>query len=245
MEYRFTFVVGGVNVDDDSIVTALMEHLDATLARAGGLNLLVMSADGSDAIDAARNAVLGVKFHVPQLQVLRLDRDLVGISEIAERTGRSRQNVTQWVTGERRSDAEQSFPVPETVVGRARIWLWTEVNSWLRNLGLGDDEALPTRTEMNDIDYMLRHNNLLPLDRPRAQLTWPVGYVGLSSEPGTVYVGRVSHRSGLLNAFLHHNEPSRSVELLSTDFEYLTRLSVVKVTYSASTTPTFVTESSE
>lgn len=238
MEYGFTFVVGGVDVNDASIVSVLMEQLDATLARAGGVDLLVMSADGSDAIDAARNAALSVKFHVPQLQILRLDRDLVGISEIAERTGRSRQNVAQWVTGERRADIAQPFPPPEAVVGRARVWLWTEVNAWLRHLRLEDEEALPSRAEINDIDYMLRHNLLLPLNRPQARLGWPVGYVAQPPQPGTDLNERLASAPARLSALLLWY-PAHACEVIRVDLA--TQTVTTQEAYSLTPTPTFVT----
>src|SRR5690242_14634584 len=83
VRYEFTFVVEGADVDDDSVVTALAERLDAMLARGAGVNLLTISQEGSDAIDAARNAVLAVRFQVPEIDFMYLDRDLVGVTEIA------------------------------------------------------------------------------------------------------------------------------------------------------------------
>jgi hypothetical protein len=173
VRYEFTFVVGGVDPDDNDAAATLAEHLDAMLARGAGVSLLVIEQEGFDAIDAARNAVLAARFRVPEMVFQRVDRDLVGISEIADRTGRSRQNVAQLVAGERH-EAVGPFPQVEGVVGRARVWIWGEVNTWLRQIGLGDDVATPTREEMTDIDYMLRHDRLLPLDRPPAQLSYPL-----------------------------------------------------------------------
>lgn len=42
------------------------------------------------------------------------------MSDIAERTGRTRQNVQQWVK-----------PPPEGSAGRSLAWRWAEVNAWL------------------------------------------------------------------------------------------------------------------
>lgn len=177
MRYEFTFAIEGSGPDDTESVVALTEHFDAMLARAAGVDLLTIASDGSDAIDAARTAVISTRFYVPQIEFLYLDRDLVGITEIAQRTGRSRQNVTQWVTGARHSDAVEPFPKVEGVVGRARVWLWAEVNLWLRQLDLGDDIAGPNRAEITDIDYMLRHDRLRTLQRPAAGLVWPAPHV--------------------------------------------------------------------
>ena len=120
---------------------------------------------------------MAVKFLLPSVTFLYLDRDLVGITEIAKRTGRTRQNVSQWVTAERHSGIAHQFPKAEGVVGRARVWLWAEVDAWLRQLGLGDNIPGPTRGEMTDIDYMIRHHQLLTLERPATGVLWPLSYV--------------------------------------------------------------------
>jgi hypothetical protein len=177
-QYELTFVVEGISPEDDDAVAVLARDLDASVALGAGVTLLLITAEGSDAIDAARNAVLGVLFRVPSVRFLYLDRDLVGISEIAERTGRSRQNVSQWVMAERHSDIAEPFPRPEGVVGRARVWLWAEVNAWLRNLDLADEFPGPIRAEMIDIDYMIRHHQLLKLERPVAGSAYPSTYFG-------------------------------------------------------------------
>ena len=172
MLYDFTFVIEGANTDDDDVVSALTEHLDATLARGAGVDLLIITADGIHAIDAARNAIASVKYIAPQIEFLYLDRDLVGISEIASRAGRTRQNVTQWVLGERQMQASP-FPKVEGVVGRARIWLWSEVNSWLQSIGLGDRVSIPRRYEMTDIDFMIRHKFFGDSRLPSLGPVWP------------------------------------------------------------------------
>jgi hypothetical protein len=224
MEFAFTFVISGATVDDEPIVTLLFEELDATLARAGNVDLLALMMAGSDAIDAARNVVLKVKFFVPQIQFLRLDRDLVGVSEIAQRTRRTRQNVAQWVNGERRSEPMTSFPEPEAVVGRKRIWLWADVNAWLRQLGLSDEVGVPTRSDMVDIDYMLQHNILLTLERPRVDIGWP----SMIFSPMLLAVGTATsdswlrsssgYQSAQLTYNAHYHSPERLTILTSSTF---------------------------
>jgi predicted DNA-binding transcriptional regulator AlpA len=186
--YEFTFVVEGVNAEDDEAVSVLAEHLDATLARGAGVNLLLITSEGVDAIHAALNAIASAESLVPKIRFLHLDRDLVGISEIAKRTGHSRQNVAQWVTGERRAADSAPFPKVEGVVGRARIWLWSEVNAWLRLLGLGDDITPPRRNEIANIDFFILHKEAISRNRPRTDLVWPPVFAGFLDE-GTAHVG--------------------------------------------------------
>ncbi|HMH91056.1 MAG TPA: hypothetical protein VK586_08230, partial [Streptosporangiaceae bacterium] len=173
-------------------VRVLAEDLDATLARGAGVNLLLITSDGIDALHAARNAIASAESLIPQIKFLYLDRDLVGISEIAERTGRSRQNVAQWVRGERHATASEPFPRVEGVVGRARIWLWSEVNAWVRMLGFGDEIASPRGRDITNIDFLILHKDFLASNRSRAEVVWPPVHMEtprsiemLRSDPGS------------------------------------------------------------
>ncbi|MFI6465545.1 helix-turn-helix transcriptional regulator [Streptomyces sp. NPDC050528] len=157
MDYDFTFVVSGVDVDDQAAVDVLRDRCDALLARAGGVDLLSITSSADTAVEAALIAASAARAAVPQLRVCRLDRDLVGVHEIADRTGRSRQNVSQWIAGERKTQAG-AFPAAEGTVGRSQAWLWSEVNSWLALHGLDDGAAYPTRAEMAEIDVALTNS---------------------------------------------------------------------------------------
>ncbi|MFC8518670.1 helix-turn-helix transcriptional regulator [Streptomyces sp. NPDC057257] len=157
MDYDFTFVISGVDVDDQAAVDALLDTCDALLARAGGVDLLSITGSGGSAVEAALNAVSAARDAVPRLRVRRLDRDLVGVHEIAERTGRTRQNVSQWIAGERKAQGTP-FPAAEGTVGRSQAWLWSEVNEWLTAHGLDDGAAYPTRDEMAEIDVALANS---------------------------------------------------------------------------------------
>jgi hypothetical protein len=58
-----------------------------------------------------------------------IDDDLVDISEIAARVGRSREAVRLWSSGQRGSGG---FPLPVGVLpGSVKVWDWSSVNSWL------------------------------------------------------------------------------------------------------------------
>ena len=203
MLYDFTFVIEGVDPGDEEVATALTEELDASLARGAGVDLLLITAEGLSAVDAAQNAMRSVQYVAPQIRLLYVDRDLVGISEIAERTGRSRQNVTQWVNGERRGTISIPFPKVEGVVGRARIWLWAEVNSWLRILDLGDPIPSPRRHEITDIDFLIRHKDWLTRKYPTTDAVWPFVYLERDHQLGLPTAGS--------NAITAHSEAVASV----------------------------------
>lgn len=154
MGYEFLFVVDGVSVDDDVAVGIIFDEFDGLLTRHRGKHLLDVAESGDSAIDAAHRLVVRLHEELPKLRLLRLDPDLVGVTDIAERTGRSRQNILQWVNAERRNDA-QAFPDPEGTVGRSLVWRWAEVNAWLAVIGESVGDAGATREDALHIDFML------------------------------------------------------------------------------------------
>ncbi|KPC81519.1 helix-turn-helix transcriptional regulator [Streptomyces sp. NRRL S-4] len=154
MEYEFLFVVDGVGVDDDVSVGVIFDEFDGLLTRHRGTYLLDLAESGESAVDAAHRLVVRLGRWLPQLNLLRLDPDLVGVPDIAERTNRTRQNVLQWINGERRGDAG-AFPDPEGTVGRSLVWRWAEVNAWLAGIGEQVGDPGPPRQDALYIDFML------------------------------------------------------------------------------------------
>lgn len=152
-EYEFSLIVDGVSVDDDEATVILAERFDAVVSTSRGVNRISISAVGPDAVGAFTGLVRDLGGALPRLQILRVDPDLVGVPDIAQRTGRTRQSVQQWVAGER--NAGRSFPLPEGSAGRALVWRWAEVDQWLKPLGLDDGVAWPTRDESVQMDALL------------------------------------------------------------------------------------------
>ncbi|WP_344326809.1 hypothetical protein [Streptomyces macrosporus] len=156
MEYEFLFVVEGVSAEDDDAAGIVFEEFDGLLATARGRRLLTVSESGDNPVDAAHRLVARLRAALPAMRLVRLDPELVGVADIAERTGRSRQNVAQWVNGERQAGTERPFPEPEGTVGRSLVWRWAEVNRWLEHIGASDGVARPSREDSLIIDLMLR-----------------------------------------------------------------------------------------
>jgi predicted DNA-binding transcriptional regulator AlpA len=152
-EFEFLFVVDGVSVDDDQAAALLTGDFDGVLSSNRGRTRYAVAGTGTDSADAAATLVARLTCALPALRVCHLDPDLVGIGDIAQRTGHSRQNVLQWVNGER--NGGRSFPAPEGTAGRSLVWRWADVNDWLTPLGLGDGAVRPTRAEAALIDVML------------------------------------------------------------------------------------------
>lgn len=154
-EYEFIFIVDGIALDDHAAVRSLTDEMDVLLSCFHGVHRMAVTGEGPDAVAAAGSVVARARKLVPGMRLLRLDRELVGVPDIAERTERTRQNVTQWVRGQRHDGA--SFPPPEGTIGRSLVWLWSEVNAWLGAIGLDDGENRPTRAQMVEIDWLLQH----------------------------------------------------------------------------------------
>jgi predicted DNA-binding transcriptional regulator AlpA len=152
-EYEFLLVVDGITVDDERSVAIIMDRFDGLMSWHRGVHRLAVSSEGAHAIDALLRLLARLDAELPSLRVLRLDPDLVGVPDIAERTGRSRQNVQQWIHGER--NADRPFPLPEGSSGRSPIWRWAEINAWLAPLRLDDQVMRPTREESAVIDVAL------------------------------------------------------------------------------------------
>lgn len=156
-EYEFILVVDGVSMDNDEAVSTLADDFDGVLSWNRGLHRLAVSGMGRDSYEAASRLVSRLTAALSGLRVFRLDPELVGVSDIAQRTGHSRQNVQQWVNGER--NGGRPFPAPEGCAGRSLVWRWADVNEWLRPLGVGDEAVRPTRAEAARIDVMLLDRN--------------------------------------------------------------------------------------
>ena len=152
-DYEFLFVVEGVSAESDRDVGVVFDEFDGLLSAHRGQQLLTVSGDGAGAVDAAHRLSVRLRRALPAVRLVRVDPDLVGVTDIAERTDRTRQNVLQWINGERRG--RQVFPEPEGTAGRSLVWRWGEVNAWLRAVGEGDDVHVPLREEALAIDVML------------------------------------------------------------------------------------------
>lgn len=158
MEIEFLLVVDGISMDDECAATIIADEFDAIQSESRGLMRLAVSAEGLDPVNALAGLLIKLAQRLPELRVLRLDPDLVGVSDIAERTGRSRQNVQQWVDGERHAEAG-TFPAPEGTAGRSLVWRWSDVYAWLSNQDreLVEEERVPSRTDALAIDLFLMH----------------------------------------------------------------------------------------
>lgn len=204
MDYEFLFVVEGVSAESDLDVGVVFDEFDGLLASHRGRQLLAVSGDGAGAVDAAHRLCVSLRRALPDVRLVRLDPDLVGITDISERTDRTRQNVLQWVNGERRST--EPFPDPEGTAGRSLVWRWGEVSAWLRAVGeRSDDVHVPLREEALAIDVML------PQWQQAMDEGWPVVTVVVPQDDQAFERVAVAH---LLHEALHDPSVLRTVSAL-------------------------------
>lgn len=129
-----TFTVSLVleNVElTDEVLDALFSAIeDAVPSSIDGVVKLTAPVEASDDESAAFQLVDHVLAVLPHAVPVRLDQDLVSISDIAERTGRTRESVRLLVDGRR---GPGGFPAPVGIVGDAiRVWPWAVVVDWFR-----------------------------------------------------------------------------------------------------------------
>ena len=138
-EYEFTLIVDG-DLADDSIVDALYEAGcdDGLVGTADGVGVIDFTRDADTFLDAVLSAIAEVET-VPTLRVVRVAPDeLVTMTEIADRLGRTRESVRLLIAGARGAG---DFPPPVShYTARTKLWRWTDIAAWA-----GLDEAARSR----------------------------------------------------------------------------------------------------
>lgn len=134
MEYTFTLKYQ--LADDDRDADALVERLgeagcDDALIGLGqpGRLALEFTREAADADEAVRSALADVRSAVPSARLIEVAPDLVGLTDVAEIVGVSRQNMRKLMLAH-----PGSFPAP-VHEGSASIWHLADVLAWLQVKG--------------------------------------------------------------------------------------------------------------
>jgi len=125
-EHHFTLTIRGALTDArlDALFDAGCD--DATFSTKGELTFGEFDRDAPSLLDAVVSAIAAVES--VGVEVLHVDPDeLVWASEIAERTGRSRQSIDMLIRGQR---GPGNFPPPASHATRNPLWRWSEVDAW-------------------------------------------------------------------------------------------------------------------
>lgn len=134
--YEFDLVLGGLDLDRDAQLLDAFDRrvADFTFASNGGVVRAAVERRAGSFAEAIRTAIQDAE-SIPGVTVLRVEPDAhVSQTEIASRLGRSRQSVSQLVSGAR---GPGGFPEPAVRSGHVMLWRWTDVAEWARRAGLG------------------------------------------------------------------------------------------------------------
>lgn len=136
----------------EDTVWSIYEHHDALVASHGALTLLTVTSQGATALAAAKAAAISLE-GFPDVRIKRCYEDLVSRIDIAERTDATPQAVGQWIRGERHKN--HPFPEPFNLVSGG-VWLWGEVNQWLRRTRkTADGIQFPCKEDYAEINKWL------------------------------------------------------------------------------------------
>ncbi|MCL7930927.1 helix-turn-helix transcriptional regulator [Halomonas llamarensis] len=161
MEYIFTLKYQ--LADSDADLDALVERLgaagcDDALVGVGqpGRLALEFSREAGNAEDAVRTALVDVKRAIPSARLIEASPDLVGLTDVADVVGISRQAMRKLMLTHR-----ATFPVP-VHEGSASIWHLAEVLDWLMSRGgyqidVGVLETAKVALEVNIAKEGIRH----------------------------------------------------------------------------------------
>jgi len=131
--HEFTIVATGLSLDNDEWEEAFYEAGcdDATVALQRGAFILCFDREAETFEEAVKSGCADVKS--AGASILRIEPDpLVSSSDIADRTGITRQAVSLYTTGGR----GENFPLPVACAsGQRPLWNWAEVASWLAAKG--------------------------------------------------------------------------------------------------------------
>lgn len=163
MEYLFTlkFRLAPTDCDQDDIVERLAEAGcdDATVGvgQPGRLALL-FSREGASALQALVSALQDVKHAVPSARLIEAAPDFVGLTDVADIAGVSRQNMRKLMLTH-----ATDFPAP-VHEGSASVWHLSDVLEWLNERGGYDIQpgALDVATSAKQINLAKEARALEP-----------------------------------------------------------------------------------
>lgn len=130
--HSFTLFLTGPDVLDDEHMDALYDAGcdDALFGERDGAQYAAFDREARTFSEALATAIHDVTNALPGLQVVRIEPDqLVTLSAIAERSGRTRESIRLLSTGER---GPGGFPAPVAYADqKTRLWHWPDVVHWL------------------------------------------------------------------------------------------------------------------
>jgi hypothetical protein len=155
--YRVGVVFEGLGHGSFGLVSVALP--EAVLFEAGDVTTVRATISGPGPGAAVSELVERVRRAVPTAVPLRVDQDLVSVSDIAQRLGRTRESVRLLVDGKRGSGR---FPPATEIVGDGiRVWPWSVVLEWsdkVLGVDLGENGVPPLTAAVLDVSFATRRS---------------------------------------------------------------------------------------
>lgn len=146
--------ISGVDFDAPEVTAVFGDKYPDVFVTGQQPAVLQLCVPDEHAVSHVVELLRAIQADIPQIHVDGVDRDLVGVTDIAHRAGVSREGARKWTQS-------PDFPAPFAHVPSASmpIWAWTQVASWLKNeRSLDLDEQLPTVEILTQIENCLMRN---------------------------------------------------------------------------------------
>ncbi|WP_275076418.1 helix-turn-helix transcriptional regulator [Providencia rettgeri] len=132
-QHTFTLTLSGVTVDTVGLEDALFAAGcdDALVCYYGKSVYLEFDREASSLDAAIEAAIADIESAEIPMQVASVDSTLVGLSDIAELAGLTRQAVALLKDGTR---GKGNFPAPvQRLSGNSPLWDWARIATWLKD----------------------------------------------------------------------------------------------------------------
>jgi hypothetical protein len=143
---NFTLILSGVEEPTEVIENALFESNcdDALLYFRDRIGYLEFDREAASLEDAILSAICDIQQSGIKAKPIRVEpSDMVTSAEISRRLDRSRESISQLITGKR---GKGDFPVPIAgVTANTMLWSWAEVADWsFKNKKISDYSVVET-----------------------------------------------------------------------------------------------------
>lgn len=148
-EFEFTlkFSLSDDSINPDDYIERLAEHgCDDALIGIGqnGRIALQFNRQAENALEAVFSAIENIKAAIPDAKLIEATPDLVGLTDVAEVLGFSRQNIRKLMLNNK-----ATFPAP-VHEGKSALWHLSTVLNWLEQAGrYSIDESLLDIAKVN------------------------------------------------------------------------------------------------
>ncbi|WP_138917876.1 XRE family transcriptional regulator [Gordonia effusa] len=153
--FEYTYVISPLSGIDDSRIIKIEDSCDAVFENQDGFALATLSVAAVDGRQAGIDGAILLRR--AGFEVVRTYPDFVTRGDIAERAGKTRQAVGNWIRGDRQSAI--AFPRPVNLVAGG-IWLWGTVVDWMRSAAveaadIGDSLQFPSIEDHSFVDCFI------------------------------------------------------------------------------------------